>query len=113
SPLLLRDRAPLPALSSLRPGAPPALNALLQRCLAEPPEDRPESAAQVARTLRGEEQGLVLSAARDHTSCQACGAPLRLGQRLCLRCGREAVLFHHASPGEREPEDLVLTKVTE
>ena len=44
--------------------------------------------------------------------CQACGAPLRLGQRLCLGCGKEAVRFAHAEPGA-PTFALVLTKASE
>ncbi len=97
--LLLRERVALPSILQVRPGAPPVLDVLLHRLLAERPEERPESAAEVAWVLRGgagwgslERPGL--------TVCQHCGAPLRLGQRLCLACGRVGVRFEH-STGKR------------
>ena len=42
----------------------------------------------------GAGDGLVLAA---QTVCQHCSAPLRLGQRLCLACGRLGVRFVHRS----------------
>ncbi|PRQ04474.1 Serine/threonine-protein kinase PknB [Enhygromyxa salina] len=94
-PALLRERVALPAITTLRRDAPPILDLLLQRCLAERPEDRPESAAEVAWVLRGGAgDGLVRGG---QTVCQRCGAALRLGQRLCLACGRLGVRFVHDS----------------
>jgi serine/threonine protein kinase len=43
---------PLP-LSQLRPGVPKALSALVARCLAKQPADRPRSASEVLRALDG------------------------------------------------------------
>ncbi|GEM_PF-907643 len=94
-PALLRERVALPEIHTLRSDAPPVLDVLLQRCLAEDPKDRPESAAEVAWVLRGGAgDGLTQVEA---TVCQHCGAPLRLGQRLCLACGRLGVRFKHQS----------------
>ncbi len=98
-PALLRERVALPPIQALRPDAPPVLDLLLTRCLAERPEDRPDSAAEVAWVLRGGAgDGLVQVG---QTVCQHCGAPLRLGQRLCLACGRLGVRFAHRSDGEQ------------
>ena len=101
-PALLRERVQLPPLASVRPDAPPVLDLLVRRCLAEAPEERPESAAEIAWVLRGGAGDGLVSAAQ--TSCQHCGAALRLGQRLCLACGRVGVRFGHLPPGTRERE---------
>jgi len=98
-PALLRERVKLPPITTLRPDAPPILDTLLERCLAERPEQRPDSAVEVAWVLRG---GAGESLARiEQTVCQHCGAALRLGQRLCLSCGRLGVRFRHREHHER------------
>jgi hypothetical protein len=99
APALFRRSTPLVPLANLRPDAPPVLEFLLGRCLAERPEDRPESPSEVAWVLRGGvgERGFTV----ERTACQHCGAPLRLGQRLCLSCGRVGVLFRHAPENPR------------
>lgn len=110
-PALLRERVSLPSIQSLRRDAPPILDLLLSRCLAEQPEDRPDSAAEIAWVLRGGAgDGLVQSA---QTVCQHCSAPLRLGQRLCLGCGRLGVRFSHRSDTRGEGWALDLTSLRE
>jgi hypothetical protein len=110
-PALLRERVELPPIHALRPDAPPVLDLLLSRCLAEQPEDRPESAAEIAWVLRGGAgEGLVQAA---QTICQHCGAPLRLGQRLCLACGRLGVRFAHRSEDTGQGWALELTSLRE
>jgi hypothetical protein len=110
-PALLRERVTLPPIYALRPDAPPVLELLLSRCLAEQPEDRPDSAAEIAWVLRGGAgDGLVVVA---QTVCQHCGAPLRLGQRLCLGCGRLGVRFAHRSEGTGQGWALELTSLRE
>ncbi|MCA9691869.1 MAG: protein kinase, partial [Myxococcales bacterium] len=109
-PALLRGDEPAPAPSRLVPGLPRALDELVGRCLARDPEARPESADEVARALAGEERGG--SRALASALCQSCGARLRPGQRLCLSCGREAVIFRHAGEGLGS-HAINLTKATE
>jgi hypothetical protein len=110
-PALLRERVALPPIQSLRRDAPPVLELLLSRCLAEQPEDRPDSAAEIAWVLRGGAgDGLARVA---QTVCQHCGAPLRLGQRLCLGCGRLGVRFAHRSEERGEGWALELTSLRE
>jgi hypothetical protein len=92
-PALLRERVELPLITALRRDAPPILDLLVRRCLSEQPEHRPDSAAEIAWVLRGGAGDGLLSI--EQTVCQHCGAGLRLGQRLCLACGRLGVRFAH------------------
>jgi hypothetical protein len=110
---LLRPVGPAPAPSTIRPGIPELLDALVVQLLANDPGDRPETAALVAALLRGEtslpERALAL------LDCQNCGAAMPLGQRICLECGSLAVQYRHASD-EVEPgslRKLVLKKAVE
>lgn len=96
---ILLGGTPRAELSALRPDAPDALGAILAAALAESPEERPESARVFAELLRGER---ALGGARlERVACQACGAELRAGLRLCLRCGKESVQLRHLGGGER------------
>jgi len=97
-PALLRERTPLPELRTLRADVPPALAELLPRLLHERPEGRPPSATEITWVLRG---GSALALTDGTATCQHCDAPLRVGQRLCLGCGRVAVRFSHVPLGER------------
>jgi len=106
----LRRTVAVASLRALRADVPEALDELVRRCLAESPEDRPATAAEVAAALRGRGVGplaLVL------TSCQACGAALRAGMRLCLACGKEAVQVAHVPPSRGGRYALVLQRVGE
>jgi hypothetical protein len=94
-PPLLAEHSRLPDLRQLRTDAPPLLAELLARCLSPDLARRPTSMADVAWVLRG---GTALWDAEATTACQHCGAQLRVGQRLCLACGRVAVRFEHAAP---------------
>jgi hypothetical protein len=109
-PALLRSGAP-PRPSSLCGGVPAALEAVILRCLAEAPEQRPAIAGEVAAALRGEVALAGDEAAR--TVCQACGAAMRVGQRICLACGREAVLFAHTPEAAGGQWCVALTKGSE
>lgn len=110
-PALWRERAELPSLTSLRSDAPPMLDQLLRRLLAEDPDQRLTSAAEVAWVLRGGAgEGLTIAEA---VVCQHCGASLRLGQRLCLACGRVGVRFAHLPAGAREQWGVELTTLSE
>ncbi|MBK8597340.1 MAG: protein kinase [Holophagales bacterium] len=44
--------APTPDVGTLRPDCPPAVAALIRRCMSKDPADRPSSALEVAETLR-------------------------------------------------------------
>lgn len=110
-PALLRERVELPPITALRRDAPPVLDVLLRRLLAEDPNDRLASAAEVAWVLRGGAGDGLLVAAQ--TVCQHCGAALRLGQRLCLACGRVGVRFVHQSAGAREQWGVELSTLSE
>jgi hypothetical protein len=91
-PPLLADHDKLPVLSRLRADSPPVLDELLRRCLSAELARRPSSAAELSWVLRG---GAASWNDDATTVCQHCGARLRLGQRLCLACGRVAVRFAH------------------
>lgn len=92
-PPLLAEHGRLPSLRALRPDAPDLLDELLGRCLSPDLARRPTSMADVAWVLRG---GWALWDADGTTVCQHCATNLRVGQRLCLACGRVAVRFEHA-----------------
>jgi hypothetical protein len=96
-PALLREHHPLPPLERIVPGAPRGLGELLARMLAERPEARPDSALEVAAALRGDP---AAPRSLEVVTCQACGARLRAGLRLCLSCGKQAVQFHHVTDGD-------------
>jgi hypothetical protein len=98
-PAFLRERGlSLPPLARLRTDVPPALELLVRACLDDDPARRPPTAGDVAWVLRG---GAPLSLVEHATTiCQHCDARLRVGQRLCLSCGRLSVRFVEAAPGE-------------
>ena len=108
---LLGSRTALPELSTVRPEVPSTLAALVVRCLAHEPEQRPPTARDVADALagRGTEVALVIM----RTNCQACGALMRAGLRLCLACGKQAVQFHRAAPDDPDAVRIVLEKAKE
>ena len=108
---LLASRTELPKLASLRPEVPVALATLVTRCLAHEPEARPPTARDVAEALRGRGTEVALVVTR--TTCQACGAEMRAGLRLCLTCGKQAVRFHHTAPGDLDGVAIVLDKATD
>ena len=108
---LLAARTTLPELTSVRAGIPRTLASLVARCLAHAPEDRPPTARDVAAGLRGRGTEVALVVAR--ASCQACGAAMRVGLRLCLACGKQAVQFHRARPGDLDAQAIVLQKAKE
>lgn len=98
-PAFLREREhALPPLARLRTDVPPAIEQLVRACLADDPSQRPATAGDVAWVLRG---GAPLSLVEHATTvCQHCATRLRVGQRLCLACGRISVRFVTAAPGE-------------
>lgn len=98
-PAFLREREhALPPLARLRTDVPPALELLVRACLHDDPARRPATAGDVAWVLRGGAPTSLVELAT--TVCQHCGARLRVGQRLCLSCGRLSVRFVEAAPGE-------------
>jgi hypothetical protein len=108
---LVASRAVVPDLAALCPSAPPALVALVTRCVAPEPERRPPTARDVGDALRGKATGTELALAR--TTCQACGAAMNAGLRLCLACGKQAVQFHRTAPGDPDGIAIVLDKASE
>jgi Protein kinase domain len=108
---LLASRTALPKLTDLRAGVPRELANLLVRCFAHAPEERPSTARDVAASLRGRGTDVALVVAR--VNCQACGAAMRAGLRLCLSCGKEAVQFHRARSGDLDAQAIVLQRAKE
>lgn len=108
---LLASRTRVPDLAALRPTAPAPLVALVTRCLAHDPEQRPPTARDVADALRGRAADTALAVSR--TPCQACGAAMTAGLRLCLSCGKQAVQFHRTVPGHPDGVAIVLDKASE
>jgi hypothetical protein len=105
---LVAARTKLPDLAALRAGLPRELASLVTRCLALDPEQRPPTARDVAANLRGTGTDVALVVSR--ATCQACGAAMRVGLRLCLACGKQAVQFHRAPPDDPESWTIVLTR---
>lgn len=103
-PPLLVDHHTLPALPTVRAEVPVAMDELVRRCLEVDIGKRPSSAAEIAWVLRG---GLGLWQADETTVCQHCQSRLRVGQRLCLACGRLAVRFEHSNGPQGWSLDLV------
>jgi len=108
---LLASRTALPDLIGVRAGVPRELASLVVRCLEQTPEARPPTARDVAESLRGRGTDVALAVVR--VNCQACGAAMRVGLRLCLACGKEAVQFHRAKPGDLDAPAIVLQKAKE
>ncbi len=108
---LLASRTALPKLGDVRAGVPRELANLIERCLEQTPERRPPTARDVAASLRGRGTEVALVVAR--ASCQACGAAMRVGLRLCLACGKQAVQFHRAPAGDLDAEAIVLQRAKE
>jgi len=108
---LRASRTALPALAGVRAEVPRTLANLVVRCLARAPEDRPPTARDVAAGLRGRGTEVALTVVR--VSCQACGAAMRVGLRLCLACGKQAVQFHRARPGDLDAQAIVLHRAKE
>jgi hypothetical protein len=94
---LLRPPGPPPRAARLRPELPAEIDDLVARCMDDDPDSRPASAATLAALLRGE-TGLVTSSPR-RLACQHCAARMRIGQRLCVECGRVTVRFVHTEAG--------------
>jgi hypothetical protein len=109
APSLLRPPGPAPRVVTRRSEVPAALDELVARCLAEDPTARPGSAAELVDALRGR---AALPGMLARVTCHACGAELRLGQRLCVRCGKLAVQFTRAEAGE-EAHGIELRKIDE
>lgn len=108
---LVASRTAVPDLAALRPTAPRPLVALVTRCLAYDPERRPPTARDVGDALRGKAHDTAIAIAR--TTCQACGAAMTAGLRLCLACGKQAVQFHRTAPGDPGGVAIVLDKASE
>jgi len=108
---LLGSRTALPKLADVRAGVPRELANLVGRCLEQAPELRPPTARDVAASLRGRGTEVALVVAR--VNCQACGAAMRVGLRLCLACGKQAVQFHRAPPGDLDAQAIVLERAKE
>jgi hypothetical protein len=110
-PAFLRERDhALPPLARLRGDVPPALELLVRALLEDDPSRRPGTAGDVAWVLRGGAPTSLVEQAT--TMCQHCGTRLRVGQRLCLSCGRLSVRFVEAVPGEA-PHGLDLHSLDE
>jgi hypothetical protein len=108
---LLATRSELPALVQLRSDAPRPLAELVARCLAHDPEQRPPTARDVADALRGRGAETALAVVR--AKCQACGATMRAGLRLCLACGKQAVQFHRAPADDMDSVAILLDKASD
>ena len=117
--ILERDPAPI---SSLQPLAPPALDLVVRQCLAKSPDDRPDTAHDVASNLRwtrGTGSGVGQSAAqprrrRDRRTALAvagvvAGALIGAGVMWLLRPASPAVILTHPSLDVRPADELSST----
>ena len=107
---LLANPSARPSLRSLRAEVPVAMAACIEACLSHQVEERPGSATVVAATLRGEE---IAETGVARVACQSCGSQLLQGQRLCLECGKEGVVFRHRDSDDERGFELVLRSVKE
>lgn len=103
-----RPATPAPAASQLRPELGAVIDGAIAAALCEDPDRRPASVEDWLQLFEG---GAVVALAL--VRCQACGADVRAGQRLCLSCGRQAVQFGHAAPDSLDVQMLVLPKASE
>jgi hypothetical protein len=103
-PPLLAEHHRLPSLHTVRGDVPPMLDEIVRRCLEVDVGKRPASAGEIAWVLRG---GHGQWQSDETTVCQHCQSRLRVGQRLCLACGRLAVRFEHAQGREGWALELV------
>lgn len=110
TPALLRPAGDAPRARALREAIPRELDELIASCLADDPAARPDSVGDVVAALEG--RPLALAEQR-RVHCQACGAPMRMGQRLCIACGRTVVQFEHAPPDTSGTVAIELTKAAE
>lgn len=107
---VLRPAGPPAGVRTLRPAVPLELEQIVDACLAEDPGARPDGTDALCDALEGRDRVL---GQRPRTVCQACGASMRLGQRLCLGCGRTVVQFVHAQRDAADSCAVVLTKAAE
>lgn len=89
----------------------PKLDTILRSCLSEDPDERPSSARELAEILQGSTEKESLALAR--VPCQACGNMLRIGMRLCLHCGKQAIQFRENNEEEGEGYSLYLKRATD
>jgi hypothetical protein len=104
---ILRGGGARASLAALRPGLPAGVVAAIEACLEVEVDRRPGGPDELAAVLRGE-RGFA-GVALERVTCQACGEPLRVGLRLCLWCGREAVQLRHLD--DRRAAVAVVLKV--
>lgn len=107
---VLRPPEQPPDVRTLRPEIPAELAALVAACLAEDPAARPGGADVLGDALEGRTVALDTGS---RVVCQGCGASMRLGQRLCLHCGKLVVQFGHAHEPGSDASAVVLTKAAE
>jgi hypothetical protein len=107
---VLRPPGEPPGVRTLRPEIPVELEAIVSACLAEDPAARPDGADALVDALQGRRGG---DAELRRAVCQACGASMRLGQRLCTACGKTVVQFERSPSTAEDAKALVLTKAAE
>ena len=107
---VLRPPGRPPGVRSLRPEIPAALEQIVDACLAEDPASRPDGTVALVDALSGRNPA---GGELTRVVCQACGASMRLAQRLCLGCGKQVVQFEHAHRDAPDRLAVVLTKAAE
>lgn len=107
---VLRPPGRPPGVRSLRADIPIPLERIVDACLAEDPAERPDGTEALVEALLGRNPA---GGETSRVVCQACGASMRLGQRLCLACGKQIVQFEHTHLDASGTTAVVLAKAAE
>ncbi len=93
--LRLHESEPVPDPRTLAPALDEKLGAAIRRALAKEPEDRFQTAAEMARALQGESAAVpgrdLVAREAFGERCKKCDAPMVPRMSVCLDCGNEPI----------------------